>query len=33
MGVDPPTDGVMARKPRALNERMIDARVWSGIRH
>ena len=31
MGVDPPTDDVMARKPRALNERMIDARMWWGI--
>ena len=25
MGVDPPTDDVMARKPRRLDERVIDA--------
>nr|WP_315489984.1 cation-translocating P-type ATPase [uncultured Rhodoferax sp.] len=31
MGVDPPTDDVMARKPRPLNERLIDGRMWSGV--
>ena len=31
MGVDPPTDDVMARKPRKLSERVIDARMWSGV--
>jgi len=31
MGVDPPTDDVMARKPRQLTERVIDARMWAGV--
>ena len=31
MGVDPATDDVMARKPRHLNERVIDARMWAGV--
>jgi magnesium-transporting ATPase (P-type) len=31
MGVDPPTDDVMARKPRRLTERVIDARMWAGV--
>lgn len=31
MGVDPPTDDVMARKPRHLSERVIDARMWAGV--
>ena len=31
MGVDPPTDDVMARKPRQVNERLIDGRMWSGV--
>jgi Ca2+-transporting ATPase len=31
MGIDPPTDDVMARKPRRLNERVIDAHMWSGV--
>lgn len=31
MGVDPPTDDVMARKPRKLNEQVIDARMWAGV--
>ena len=31
MGVDPPTDDVMARKPRHMNERLIDGRMWSGV--
>lgn len=31
MGVDPSTDDVMARKPRRLSERAIDARMWAGV--
>ncbi len=31
MGIDPPVDDVMARKPRARADRVIDARMWSGI--
>jgi calcium-translocating P-type ATPase len=31
MGVDPQTDDVMARKPRRLSERVIDARMWAGV--
>ena len=31
MGIDPPTDDVMARKPRRLTERVIDARLWAGV--
>jgi len=31
MGVDPPGDDVMARKPRRLAERVIDARMWAGV--
>ncbi len=31
MGVDPATDDVMARKPRRLGERVIDARMWAGV--
>jgi P-type Ca2+ transporter type 2C len=31
MGIDPPTDDVMARKPRQLTERVIDARMWRGV--
>jgi P-type Ca2+ transporter type 2C len=31
MGVDPVTDDVMARKPRRLTERVIDARMWAGV--
>jgi magnesium-transporting ATPase (P-type) len=31
MGVDPETDDVMARKPRRLTERVIDARMWAGV--
>jgi P-type Ca2+ transporter type 2C len=30
MGIDPPTEDVMARKPRRLNDRVIDIRMWSG---
>ncbi len=31
MGVDPPTDDVMARSPRGRSERVIDLRMWSGV--
>jgi magnesium-transporting ATPase (P-type) len=31
MGIDPPTEDVMARKPRRLTERVIDARMWAGV--
>ena len=31
MGIDPQTDDVMARKPRRLTERVIDARMWAGV--
>ena len=31
MGIDPPTEDVMARKPRHLTDRVIDARMWSGV--
>ena len=31
MGIDPPTDDVMGRKPRQLTERVIDARMWAGV--
>ncbi len=31
MGVDPATDDVMARKPRRLTDRVIDAQMWWGI--
>jgi len=31
MGIDPQTDDVMARKPRRLGERVIDARMWAGV--
>ena len=31
MGVDPPTDDVMARAPRRLSDRVIDARMWAGV--
>ena len=31
MGVDPTTDDVMARPPRRLNERVIDAGMWAGV--
>ena len=33
MGVDPPTDDLMARKPRHLSERLIDARMWANVIH
>ena len=31
MGIDPTTADVMARKPRRLSARVIDARMWSGV--
>ncbi len=31
MGVDPPAADLMARKPRRQDERVIDARMWSGV--
>jgi Ca2+-transporting ATPase len=31
MGVDPPTDDVMARRPRRLAERVIDAQMWASV--
>jgi P-type Ca2+ transporter type 2C len=31
MGIDPQTDDVMARTPRRLTERVIDARMWAGV--
>ena len=31
MGVDPEMEDVMARPPRKLTERVIDARMWAGV--
>lgn len=31
MGIDPPGDDVMARKPRQAGERVIDAAMWWGV--
>ena len=31
MGVDPATDDLMARKPRHVNDRLIDARMWASV--
>ena len=31
MGVVPPTDDLMARKPRHVSERLIDARMWASV--
>lgn len=31
LGVDPETDDVMARRPRAPDERVIDGRMWAGV--
>jgi len=31
MGVDPETEDVMARRPRRLDERVIDARMWAAV--
>lgn len=31
MGIDPPTDDVMKRKPRRPDDRVMDVRMWAGI--
>ena len=31
MGMDPETEDVMARPPRRLDDRVIDARMWAGV--
>ncbi len=31
MGIDPQTEDVMARPPRKMHERAIDARMWRGV--
>ena len=31
MGIDPPMDDLMARKPRRLGDRIIDARMWVDV--
>ena len=31
MGVDPPSDDLMSRKPRHISDRLIDAAMWSGV--
>ena len=31
MGVDPPTDDLMARRPRHVNDRLIDVRMWASV--
>ena len=31
MGVDPATDDLMSRKPRHLDDRLIDVRMWSSV--
>ena len=31
IGVDPPTDDLMARQPRHVNDRLIDARMWASV--
>lgn len=31
MGIDPAVDDVMARKPRRINDRVIDARMWTWV--
>ena len=31
MGVDPPADDLMARKPRHMSERLIDAHMWANV--
>ena len=31
LGIDPPTPGVMTRKPRHVNLRVIDFRMWAGV--
>jgi len=31
MGIDPPADDLMARKPRHISERIIDGRMWANV--
>ena len=31
LGIDPPADDLMARKPRPLTERLIDTRMWVNV--
>ena len=31
LGIDPPTSGVMTRKPRHVNSRVIDFHMWVGV--
>jgi Ca2+-transporting ATPase len=31
LGVDPPTEDLMARKPRQMSERVIDSRMWASV--
>ena len=31
LGIDPPTSGVMTRKPRHVNARVIDFHMWAGV--
>lgn len=31
IGIDPQSDDVMARRPRRISERVIDARMWFGV--
>ena len=31
LGIDPPTAGVMTRKPRHINARVIDFHMWAGV--
>ena len=31
MGIDPPADDLMSRKPRHLDERLIDGRMWLNV--
>ena len=31
LGIDPPTPGVMTRKPRHVNARVIDFHMWAGV--
>ena len=31
MGVDPPTEDLMARKPRHVSEPLIEVRMWAGV--
>ena len=31
LGIDPPTPGVMTRKPRHVNSRVLDFHMWAGV--